>query len=319
MKKSIKKKIIIGLCIIFGIMIIAALGASYYFGKLVTDGLFFLNEGNDTKENSIAQLELWGYDLEAFNNTYTGDEFSVEASDGNTIPVTYFSTDDNTDKDTVILSHGNGGDHVSVYPLAEMYLRNGWNVITYDMRGHGDNESQLMTFGYLERIDMEALVDYTEEITIDKQIVVHGQSMGGAGAGMYAATDHAAEHVDAVIMDSPVYSMEAMFALAWEEEDDSEGIPLSYMVACGNLYMKLNYGFTFKDVEITEEQKYNNVKSLVIVSTQDEVCFPENVIELYENIASSEKELVEIDAAHIMGIIDHADEYEVAVLGFLAK
>lgn len=317
MKKTIKKKVIIGLCIVLGILIIAAVGASYYFGKLVVEGLFYQNEGNDTKNNSIKHLELWGYDLDSFNNTYIGDNLRIVASDGNTVPVTYFSTDGNTDKNTVILIHGAGGDHVSVYPLAEIYLSNGWNVITFDMRGHGDNESELVTFGYLERIDVEALVDYAEEITNDKRIVVHGQSMGGGIAGMYAVTDHASEYIDAVIMDSPVHSMEDMFSRVWEQMDDSGGIPLFYMITCGNLYMKLNYGFGFKDVEITEEQKYNNVKTLVIVSNRDEVCLPEDVTALYKNIASSEKELIEIDSAHIMGIIDHTEEYEEAVMGFL--
>jgi esterase/lipase len=317
MKKSWKKRILIGLSVVLGIVIIGVCGLSYYFGKLVVEGLFYQNQGADTRENSIKQLEQWGFDLEAFTNTYKGEEFVIKAADDNTVPGTYFSTDGNTDKDTVILVHGSGGDRVSVYPLAEIYLENGWNVIAYDMRGHGDNGSELTTFGYLDRNDMEALVDYAGEMTNDKQIVVHGQSMGGGIAGMYAATEHAAKNVDAIIMDSPVYSMEEMFAMVWGEMEESKDVPLSYTIACGNLYMKLNYGFTFKDVDITNEQKYNKIKTLVIVSARDEICLPEKVNALYNNIASDEKELVEMDTEHIMGAIDHRDEYEANVMRFL--
>ncbi|WP_276532934.1 hypothetical protein [Enterococcus malodoratus] len=41
MKQSIKKKIIIGVSILLGIILIAGIGASYYFGKMVTEGLFY--------------------------------------------------------------------------------------------------------------------------------------------------------------------------------------------------------------------------------------------------------------------------------------
>lgn len=319
MKKLLKKKIIIGGSILLGIILIAGIGGSYYFGKMVTEGLFYQNKGNDTKKNSLLQLEEWGYDLEKFNAKYSGETFRLKAEDGNTFPVTSFSTDGNKAKDTVILIHGAGGDHVFLAPLTEIYLENGWNVLTFDMRGHGDNEDPLVTFGYLERIDVTAIVDYAEKVNSDKRIVVHGQSMGGATAGMYAATEHAAKHVDAVIMDSPVHSMEEIFAGVWQGMDDTEGIPFPYVVACGNLYMKLNYGFTFKDVEINEQQKYNEIKTLVINSEQDDVCFPEKVTSLYENVAAEDKELVSLDVEHIKGMLNQKEEYTAAVMQFLAK
>lgn len=319
MKKSIKKKIGIGLGIVIILLAAAALGFSYFFGSQVAQGLFYQNEGNDTKSNSIKQLAEWGYDLEAFKNTYTGEQFTLEASDGNHVPAEFFSTDNNRNKDTVILVHGAGGDHVFNYPLAEMYLKNNWNVVTFDMRGHGDNESPLVTFGYLERIDIEAIVDYVRETAKDKQLVVHGQSMGGAATGMYAATDHAKDNIDAVIMDSPVYDMKTMFLGVWHQMEDTDGIPDDYIIACGNLYMNIKYGFDFGDVDIAEEQKYNDIKTLVIVSEQDEVCLPEGVAGLYENVASSEKELMELDCAHIKGIYEKPEVYEAGVMDFLAE
>ncbi|MGM0216742.1 alpha/beta hydrolase [Enterococcus sp. AZ109] len=319
MKKLIQKKLFIGGCILLGIIAITGIGASYYFGKMVVDGLFYQNEGNDTQNNSIVLLAEWGYDLEGFNTKYAGKDLRLEAEDGNHFPVTFLSTNGNQDKDTAILIHGAGGDHVFVAPLAEMYLKNGWNVLTFDMRGHGDNESPLVTFGYLEQLDVRAIVDYAKKVTNNKQVVVHGQSMGGATAGMYAATDHAIKHADAIIMDSPVHSMEDMFIGVWQEMEDTEGIPLPYIIACWNLYMKINYGFTFKDVEITQHQKYNEVKTLVINSSQDKLCLPENVTALYDNVAAADKKLVTIDSEHIKGILDHKEDYEAAVMQFLSN
>ena len=41
-------------------------------------------DSEDTKDNSIKQLEVWGYDTEKFMNTYKGTEIKATAEDGNT-------------------------------------------------------------------------------------------------------------------------------------------------------------------------------------------------------------------------------------------
>ena len=54
-------------------------------GGVVADKILHQNEGKDTHDNSLKQLEIWGYDIDAFHEKYTGTEVSATASDGNVV------------------------------------------------------------------------------------------------------------------------------------------------------------------------------------------------------------------------------------------
>lgn len=311
------KKIIITVVVSIAILVaIIGIGMSLVVGKMVAEGLLYQNEGNDTKQNSIKQLEVWGFDLKGFQEEYKGEEIVLEAADGVSVPVTYYEAGAESEE-TVILVHGAGGDRVCMAPLAKLYLEQGWNVLTFDQRGHGDNSSDKVSFGYFEARDVECLVDYARQELRAEKVVVHGQSMGGATTGLYATTQHAREHVDAVVLDSPVDSMERMFRGVFSEMEGSEDIPTDYVVVCGDLYLKLFYGLSFADAETIDKMKENQVKTLVIVSEQDDICFPEIVEELYGNIATDEKAMITMASKHIEGAIDYPDAYIKQVMDFV--
>ena len=318
MKKRNWKKIFIITGSVLGVLIITAvIGLSLVVGKMAAEGLLYQNAGNDTKTNSIKQLEVWGYDLEGFRAEYPGQDFTVEAKDGVIVPVTYYEVQPGVA--TVILVHGAGGDRVCVAPLAELYLENGWNVLAFDQRGSGDNSDDKVSFGYFEARDVEALVDYAVKELQAEKVVVHGQSMGGATAALYAATDHAKENLDAAVLDSPVDSMDRMFRGVFEQMEGSEDIPTDYVVFCGDWYLKLFYGFSFADAEVLERVKEIQVPTQVIISEKDELCLPEIMEELYNNIGAADKSLVRVDSEHIEGAIDDPQGYIDQVLTFIEK
>lgn len=148
--KKVKKVAIILLIV----LVIALAAGIFVIGKMVNDGVLYQNKNNDTKGNSIKQLEVWGYDREAFHDKYQGNEFSVQSADGNTVPgMIYFSEED---QPWVILIHGAGGDHEFTIPYVEMFLEMNMNVLSYDQRGHGDNTDQRVTFGINETHDVVA-------------------------------------------------------------------------------------------------------------------------------------------------------------------
>lgn len=320
--KNWKKILLIALSSIVVLIAVAGIGMSLFIGQQVAHGLLYMNEENDTKGNSIKQLEKWGYDLEAFQQAYAGEDFTLESTDGVLVPVTYYpavagSTLADTENPTVILVHGAGGDRVSVAPLAELYLEQGYQVLTYDQRGHGDNSDGKVSFGYFEARDVECLVDYAADVLGADKIFVHGQSMGGATVALYATTEHAREHVDSVVLDAPVDSMEHMFRSVWAEMEGTEGIPTDYVVACGDSYLRLFYGFSFDDANTIARMKDNQVKTLVILCEKDKTCLPEYMEQLYNNIGTDNKALMRVDSAHIEGAIDDPEGYIRGVLDFI--
>lgn len=311
-----KNKIIKATAITLSVLAVLAIGGSIGMGGYVADRILHQNEDKDTSDNSIKQLEVWGYDLKAFEDKYEGSEVKATAEDGNTVPGTYFKNETESDK-CVILVHGAGGDRVSIYPLAEGYLENGYDVIAIDQRGCGKNEDDKVTFGIHEKYDVEAMVKYARETLGEDKVIVHGQSMGAQTTALYASSvKDGAGKADAVICDSPVPGMELILKEMFGD-GDTESFVANYLTGTSKVFMNVVDGIDFDDGDTIEMVKNDTLPTMIIVSEKDEVCLPDQVEEIYGNIASGEKQIMRVDSAHIEGIIDDSEGYMNGVMDFL--
>ncbi len=310
-----KNKIIKGLGIALGVIAFISIAGSVAMGGYIADRILHQNEGKDTHDNSIKQLEVWGYDTEKFMNTYEGTDIKVTAEDGNTVPATYF---DNDSDNLVILVHGAGGDRVSIYPLAEEYIKDGFDVIAIDQRGCGENADDRVTFGINEALDVKAMVKFArEEIKADK-VIVHGQSMGAETVAVYASnvTPGTVEAADAVILDSPVPGMELMLKETFGD-GDTESFMAKYLTGTSKAFMKAVNGIDYDDADTINVVKNDKIPTMVIVSDKDKVCLPDQVMQIYDNIACENKAIYHADSAHIEGVIDDPEGYMSSVESFL--
>ena len=310
-----KNKIIKGLGITLGVIAFIGIAGSVEMGGYIADRILHQNEGKDTHDNSIKQLEVWGYDTEKFMNTYEGTEIKVTAEDGNTVPATYF---DNGSDNLVILVHGAGGDRVSIYPLAEEYIKDGFDVIAIDQRGCGENADDRVTFGINEALDIKAMVKFArEEIKADK-VIVHGQSMGAETVAVYASNvmPGTVEAADAVILDSPVPGMELMLKETFGD-GNTESFMAKYLTGTSKAFMKAVNGIDYDDADTINVVKNDKIPTMVIVSDKDKVCLPDQVTQIYDNIACENKAIYHADSAHIEGVIDDPEGYMSSVENFL--
>ncbi|WP_026497714.1 alpha/beta hydrolase [Butyrivibrio sp. WCD2001] len=312
-----KKKITKILSIILIVIVVLFIGGSVAMGGYITDRILYQNKDNDTVGNSLKQLEKWGYDLEGFRSKYTGVDISATAEDGNEVPGTYY--DNGSDK-LVVLVHGAGGDRTFDATLAEPYLEDGYDVITYDQRGHGANPDEKVTFGIHEQLDVRALVKYARETLGKEKVIVHGQSMGAQTTAIYASnvTPGTPEAADAVICDSPVPSMESMLRLMFGDGLEGMYSPMTnYLIAVTKGYMKVVNHVDFDDGDTVKEVAKDQLPTMIIVSDKDEVCLPDMVEDVYENVGSSVKTIYHADSAHIEGVLDDKEGYMNAVRDFL--
>lgn len=119
----------------------------------------------------------------------------VTAGDGVRIAV------DRTDPEgaagtTVVVVHGFAGSrhHPEVVALRDALVEDGFSVLTFDLRGHGDSEG-LCTLGDLEEHDVAAVVDLAR--TEHDRVVLVAASMGAVAALRYAAGS--AERIEGVV------------------------------------------------------------------------------------------------------------------------
>jgi pimeloyl-ACP methyl ester carboxylesterase len=95
---------------------------------------------------------------------------------------------------TVVYLHGVGDNRGSSLGVADRFVPNGFDVIAYDSRAHGDSTGDACTYGYHEKRDLSRVLDQIK----DKPIVLIGTSLGAAVALQAAADDERVALVIAV-------------------------------------------------------------------------------------------------------------------------
>lgn len=115
---------------------------------------------------------------------------------------------------TVILCHGFGADKAADLRLARDLVPNGYNVLAFDFRAHGESGGQFTTFGDLERRDVLGAVRWARanHPAQTRKIFGLGESMGAA-ALISAAADAGAEGqaIDAVAVFAPYDRLTDLF------------------------------------------------------------------------------------------------------------
>lgn len=90
----------------------------------------------------------------------------------------WFIPADSSSKAVVILN-GIGGSRLGLIKRAQYYVEKGYNVLLPDLRGTGASGGKTITFGWKERYDLQASIQFLKEKGIE-EIAVHGLSLGAA-------------------------------------------------------------------------------------------------------------------------------------------
>ncbi len=81
----------------------------------------------------------------------------------------------------VIILHGHNSSHDFDVYRAPYLVNAGYNVMLFDFRAHGRSDGKTMTFGYAERRDVEAAIEFVHDRGV-KHIGLLGFSYGGMAA-----------------------------------------------------------------------------------------------------------------------------------------
>jgi alpha/beta superfamily hydrolase len=87
-----------------------------------------------------------------------------------------------------ILLHGQGGSRSSRVGFARVFQRLGCSTLLVTLRGHGDSSGDDLEFGWSERADVLAAVDWAEQRAPGSKLLLSGFSLGGA-ASVFAARE----------------------------------------------------------------------------------------------------------------------------------
>ena len=93
---------------------------------------------------------------------------------------------------TVVLAHGWGGSRQQMLSHAAVLVRNGFGVLLFDFRAHGESGGRMTTSGDREQLDVSAAVSFASRQpgVRPERLGAVGYSMGGTALVEVAARDH---------------------------------------------------------------------------------------------------------------------------------
>ncbi len=217
-----------------------------------------------------------------------------------------------TQHETIVMIHGLSNNREEPLNKAGYLHEAGYNLLVFDLRGHGQSDGNGTTMGYREPEDARAAV--AEARALDPgPIALFGYSLGASISVEEAATN---PDVTAVIEDSGFSSVGDVFLARFTEVTRLPNLPWAApLVAFG----ALDLGTSLWNVRPAGLAAQLHKPLLAIIGTADTIVPPAEGLAIFD-AAPGPKQLLVVHGAGHVGAYDTANaEYQQTVLGFLAK
>lgn len=319
-----KKKIVIGIVSILLILTVGGLGfvGNYFFNyALVRQEGIVTTASVDENAPQSEELEAEKINKEKSKKevnkwlkTVKTDEATVKSDDGLKLWGKIYLQDNKSDK-WAIIAHGYTSNHEDMQPIALNFYNQGYNVLTPDMRAHGNSEGQYIGMGWLDRKDMLKWIDYVISLDKNAQIALYGESMGGATVMMTSGED-LPSNVKAIVEDCGYTSVLEMFKKELNERFGLKPFPI---LNAAEMVTQLRAKYNFTEASALEQVKKSKTPMLFTHGGNDTYVPTKMVYELYE-AANVEKDMLIIDgAAHGAAPDVDPETYYEKVFSFLDK
>lgn len=265
------------------------------------------------RRQSLAEARAWQeehYDLSWYDaierHTYT-----VESFDNYVLHVERIVNPVPTDK-YVIISHGYSDNRFGALKYAKTYLDLGYNLIVYDLRGHGENEPTICSYTVRERKDLRDLIKDTRKRYENISVLgLHGESLGGATS---LAVLYYQPEVDFVVADCAFSDIETVLMDGMK----AGHVPMIFYKV-GKAFCQMRTGLSFKDMRPIDCLKGNKVPILFIHGENDEYI-PSFHSELMVPETDGYKDLrLFPGAGHAESVLTDPERYSQCVKEFLEE
>ncbi len=232
------------------------------------------------------------------------EQIQLKSKDSTVISAWYIPS--KTKDKAVILLNGIGGNKTGLINHAKLYLSNGFSVFMPDLRGTGGSEGKAITFGWYERWDFLAALQFLEKKEYST-IGGHGLSLGAATI-VYSVQEQ--EVVDFVILESCYDNIEQTF----QNRLDKMKLPYFVMVLLVKI-TEWRLQITTKNLTPDWYIQALRVPTLILAGDSEQKVKPEETKRLFERCGTTEKTLHFItDAIHV-NFYNH-EQYQTEYLNY---
>lgn len=223
-------------------------------------------------------------------------ELNISSNDGlNLWANIYEQSGDNW----AILVHGYQSSHKSVEDLAYEYYIRGYNIITPDLRGHGNSDGGYVGMGLFDSDDMILWINYILELNENAKIILHGESMGAATVMITAGHKDLPSNVVAVIEDSGYTDGYQMMK---EQLEYRFGLPSFPIMNLANMMTIVRAGYNMNDANPLKSLENATIPILFMHGEKDIFVLPYMHTILYETYKGPKDSIIfeEVDRKSVV-------------------
>ena len=276
-------------------------------------GFFLADYSMKIRRQTLEQARQWQsehYDI-SWYDTIKKQDYTVKSYDGYVLHVQKIFNSQPTDR-YVLISHGYTDNHIGSLKYTRMYLDLGFNVILYDLRGHGENEPTFCTYSIRERRDLEALIrDSRARYPEAKLFGIHGESLGSATS---IAVLEYKPPIDFVVADCGFSEITTVM------QGGLRGMHLpAWLVHWASMCAKVRFGYYYHQMRPIDSLKDNQIPILFIHGDKDDFIIPAHSQKMQQATKGySEIHLIP-GATHAASILTAPEDYKRYVREFLQK
>ena len=218
------------------------------------------------------------------------------------------------DNPVIVVVHGSEGNRAHpaerMLGIATDLVSYSYNVLMFDMRGHGESEGEHISAGYYEKNDVLGAIDYIRQRDIDSKIGVLGFSMGAATSLMAVAESG---EIDAVVADCPYADIVSIIESEFSKRSN---LPKFFIPII--LFMARNiYAVDFAAIMPEEAVREISVPVFIIHGEQDDMVPVQHAYRLKEASQNPRSKLwIVPEAQHGDSYLMRPAEYKEQVTSF---
>ena len=276
-------------------------------------GFFLADYSMKIRRQTLEQARKWQsehYDI-SWYDTIKKQDYTVKSYDGYVLHVQKLFNSQPSDR-YILISHGYTDNHIGSLKYSRMYLDLGFNVILYDLRGHGENEPTFCTYSIRERRDLEALIrDSRARYPEAKVFGIHGESLGSATS---IAVLEYKPPIDFVVADCGFSEITTVM------QGGLRGMHLpAWLVHWASVCAKVRFGYYYHQMRPIDSLADNRIPILFIHGDKDDFIIPAHS----QNMQKATKGYSELHlipgATHAASILTAPEDYKRYVQAFLQK
>jgi len=248
---------------------------------------------------------------ENFYNSLPKEEMNVLSPFGYSIHSIYIPVKNS--KKTVIFIHGQTFSLMGSFKYVEIFRKRGFNCLLADNRFHGKSGGKNSTFGFYEKHDLKALVDWViQRNGKDSVVGFHGESLGSSICLLHAEFDPRPAFY---ILDGAIYDLTELLSDRLKKDFLLPEFPL---VGLASGFSKIRTGVAFSDISPGKTIDKINSPLFFIHGGSDNYISSDHSKRLYEKAKARKKIWICPEADHSKSVIINRKEYDAQIGDFLA-